>query len=47
MTNNNEALELLKILKWKSADKDNMEFTTTIPYNIMDRIRNCIKSETD
>lgn len=43
-TKSDEALELLRSLNWKSADKDNMEFQTTIPYNIMDKIRGCINS---
>ena len=30
--------DALKSIKWKSADKDNMEFSALIPYNIMDAI---------
>jgi len=31
-------VELLSKFQWKS-DKDNMEFTTTIPYTLMDKLR--------
>jgi len=33
-----ECESVFKAMKWKS-DKDNTEFTTTIPYTVMDRIR--------
>lgn len=32
-------IEALKSIQWKSADKDNMEFSALIPYNVMDAIR--------
>ena len=34
-----DLFDALKAIKWKSADKDNMEFSALIPYNIMDTIR--------
>jgi len=30
---------LLQKLEWKSIDKDNMEYSCRIPYNVMDEIR--------
>ena len=38
-----DALEILRNMKWKS-DKDNMEFTTTVPYTVMDRIRKLLNA---
>lgn len=32
------AVQLLRDIRWKSADRDNMEFTATITYSQMDRI---------
>jgi hypothetical protein len=30
---------LLQKLEWKSIDKDNMEYSCRIPYNVMDELR--------
>jgi hypothetical protein len=30
--------EILRAIRWKSCDKDNMEYTAVISYAIMDRI---------
>lgn len=39
-----EALQaVLASIKWKSADRDNMEFAATITYSQMDRIRTTLQ----
>jgi hypothetical protein len=34
---------LLQKLEWKSIDKDNMEYSCRIPYNVMDEIRRALE----
>lgn len=37
----------LRGIKWRSADKDNMEFSATITYSQMDAIRAALKENSD
>ena len=41
-----QLLALLGKLDWKSIDKDNMEFSCRIPYNVMDEIRTTLEPKT-
>jgi len=42
----NERLRaLLQKLRWKSIDKDNMEFRCVVPYNIMDELRAALEQK--
>ncbi|MAH32240.1 MAG: hypothetical protein CMG78_09415 [Marinobacter sp.] len=34
-----EAIEALRGVRWRSADRDNMEFVATITYSQMDKLR--------
>jgi hypothetical protein len=44
LTADNERLRaLLQKLDWKSIDKDNMEFSCRVPYNVMDEIRRALE----
>ena len=41
-----ELLDVLQGIKWKSADRDNMEFSALITYSQMDAIRIAIANAT-
>jgi hypothetical protein len=36
---------LLQKLDWKSIDKDNMEFSCRVPYNVMDETRRALETK--
>lgn len=39
--------DILRAIRWKSCDKDNMEFTAIISYAIMDRISEFLGENND
>lgn len=45
MTEAEHLKDLLGRIKWKGADKDNMEFSALITYSLMDAILEALKEQ--